>query len=176
MQFALCTTLIGGCGTPELRDPIEGVPYSQQRSISRRTIGFRWPLSVGVGTLACDQNGAILFRSQGTTYAVSGIRTGTHDIEPLRVRDPSPPPSNPLKRLKQAERMSVFEAMIRCETAHDERCQRDTLARFSVSPEEGKQIQIEGHERRWPPLTREFMTLEPLLAAGRRLCGPGSGR
>jgi hypothetical protein len=72
--------------------------------------------------------------------------------------------------------MSVFEALIRCEAAHDERCQHATLTRFSISSDEGKQIVIEGHERRWPPLSREFMTLEPLLAAGRSLCAPGSGR
>ena len=42
--------LIAACDrSATVRDPIEGIPISRQRTISRADLGFRWPLSVGVG-------------------------------------------------------------------------------------------------------------------------------
>jgi hypothetical protein len=158
---------------------VPGIDPSRQRTVSRRQFEFRWPLSVGVGTLACDDGGNILFRTQGVTYGLSGRPAAAADITSLRVPESSPPPSNPLKRLTQNERMEAFEESMRCITADsndDEGCHRVTAARFRLTPEEWKQIEAEGRERSWPPLTRAPMSLEPLLSAGRALCAPGSGR
>src|SRR4051794_1906379 len=102
MMVAACNRAV------TIGDPIEGIPLSRQRTISRAELGFRWPLSVGVGTLACNDAGAVLFRSQGITYLLDGQRTGTHDIEGLRMPEPAAPPSNPLKRLKQTDREEAF--------------------------------------------------------------------
>jgi hypothetical protein len=171
--------LIAGCARGRrVEDPVPDVPLSRQRTIARAELGFRWPLTVGVGTLACDDTGAILFRSRGVTYVVSGTRPGALNLVPLRAPEPSPPPSKPLKRLPQAQRMDAFESMQRCESRRTgyEACQRTTLARFGLSREEWALIDGEGRERKWPPLPRGPMSVDPLVAAGRALCVPASGR
>jgi hypothetical protein len=157
---------------------VPGVALSRQRTVSRAQFGFHWPLSVGVGTLACDERGAILFRTQSVTYDLNGTRTGAEAIEPLRVFEPSPPPSNPLKRMTQNRRMEAFESVLGCGSGDriDERCRSTILARFGLSADEWALIDVEGRERHWPPLPRDLMSLEPLLAAGRALCAPGRGR
>ena len=171
----LCVLLIACCGprAVTIDDPVAGIPLSRQTTISRARFGFRWPLSVGVGTLACDEHGTILFRTQGVTYVMSGQRTGDPNIAPLRVPAPSGPPSNPLRRITQAQRMDAFAAMLACDS---DACRRSTLARFGLSNDDWTTIEVEGRERRWPPLARELMSIEPLLIAGRALCAPGSGR
>lgn len=139
-------------------------------------LGFKWPLTVGIGTLACDATGAILFRSGGVSYVVSGTRPDARELTPLRVPAPSPPPSNPPKRLPQTQRMDAFESMLRCQSRKPGggACQRITLERYGLSQEEWALIDVEGHERKWPPLTRGAMPLDVLIAAGRPLCAPGS--
>ncbi len=166
---------IAGCGNggTHIDDPIAGVPLERQRAVSRLAFGFRWPLSVGVGVLACDQQKVILFRTQGTTYALTGSPKGIADIEPLRLLEPSEPPTNPLRRMKQDERMAVFASMMACTAGPSpEVCSNATLQRFGLSRKEGAQVEAEGRERRWPPLTRELMPLDPLIAAGGSLCTP----
>lgn len=171
--------LIAGCARERrVEDPVPDVALSRQRTIVRGEFGFRWPLTVGVGTLACDDAGAILFRSGGVTYVVSGTRPGALNLAPLRVPEPSPPPSNPLKRMPQTQRMDAFESMRQCESRQTGQagCQRTTLAKFGLSPEEWALIDAEGRERKWPPLPRGTMSLDPLVAAGRALCVPTSRR
>ena len=179
-RVLVCLLLaLAGCdGHRRVEDPIPGISSSRQRTIARAELGFRWPLTVGLGTLACDETGAILFRSRGVTYAVAGARPDALDLTPLRVPEPSPPPSNPLKRMPQAQRMEAFESMLGCRSrgANEDACQRATLARFGLSRDEWSLIDAEGHERKWPPLTRGSMSLDPLIAAGRALCAPVSGR
>jgi hypothetical protein len=180
-QFVGCAVLIliAACDrSATMRDPIEGIPISRQRTISRADLGFRWPLSVGVGTLACDDAGSVLFRSQGITYLLRGQRAGTHGVEALRVPEPAAPPSNPLKRLKQAEREEAFRQVTRCESnaADQAGCRRAAVQRLGLSDAEWDQINVEGHERRWPPLSRAPMSLDPLIAAGRALCQSSVGR
>jgi hypothetical protein len=165
--------LIASCDrAATIGDPIEGIPLTQQRTISRATLGFRWPLSVGVGTLACDDAGTVLFRSQGITYLLRGQRAGTRDVDALRVPDAAAPPSNPLKRLKQAEREEAFRQVTRCDANNVDRagCRRAAVQRLGLSDAEWDQINVEGHERLWPPLSRPAMSLDPLIAAGQALC------
>lgn len=170
--------IVAACGHDGVEDPIPDIPLSRQTSVFRAELGFRWPLTVGVGTLACDATGAILFRSSGVTYVVSGTRPDAHDLTPLRVPAPSRPPSNPLKRLPQAQRMDAFESMLRCQsrTPVDRACERITLERFGLSHEEWALIDAEGHERTWPPLSRGLMPLDALIASGRPLCASRSGQ
>jgi hypothetical protein len=180
-QFVSCAALIllAACDrSATIRDPIEGIPLSRQRTISRADLGFRWPLSVGVGTLACDDAGMVLFRSQGITYLLDGQRAGTHDIQALRMPEPAAPPSNRLKRLKQTEREEAFRQVTRCEAnaADEAGCRRAAVQRLDLSDAEWDQINIEGHERRWAPLSRGPMSLDPLIAAGRALCQSAVGR
>src|SRR5690348_3530985 len=91
------------CGSHQATstDEIPGVPLDHQRRISRAEFGFRWPFSVGVGVLGCDQSQTILFRTQGTTYELSARPHSGPDIASLRLYEPTGPPSNPLRRLKQ---------------------------------------------------------------------------
>jgi hypothetical protein len=158
-------------GSRRIDDPIGNVPLNRQRAVSRVDFSFRWPLSVGVGVLGCDQDKRILFRTQGITYQVDGRTDGVGAIEPLRMAEPSPPPTNPLRRVKQSDRMAAFASMTAC-AAHpsDDLCASATLERFGLSREEWTQVEAEGRERRWPPLPREYMSLDPLIAAGRTLC------
>ena len=160
------------CGLRDaITDPIPGVPLSRQRAISREEFGFRWHLSVGVGVLACDQPQAILFRTQGTTYQLSGDLRQEPDITPLRVYEPSGPPSNPLRRLKQDDRMRAFALVSSCASRPgDTHCVDDSLQRLGLSRDDWTLIDAEGEERRWPPLTRDLMPLDPLVSAGRDLC------
>jgi hypothetical protein len=161
----------GGCGsrTTAITDPLPGVPLNRQRTISRAEFGFRWPLSVGV--LACDSQQTILFRTQGTTYALNGDPRRGSDIAPLRLYEPSGPPSNPLRRLKQEDRMRAFVSVSSCAShVSDVNCLNDTLQRLGLSRDDWALIDAEGKERRWPPLTRDLMPLDPVVAAGRDLC------
>jgi hypothetical protein len=174
-RFVSCAALIliAACDrAATVRDPMEGISLSRQRNISRVDLGFRWPLSVGVGTLACDDAGTVLFRSQGITYLLRGQRAGTRDVDPLRVPESAVPPSNPLKRLKQAEREEAFRQVMHCDANDADRsgCRRAAVERLGLSDAEWEQINVEGHERRWPPLSRPPMSLDPLIAAGLALC------
>lgn len=160
------------CGPREtaVTDAIPGAPLTHQRTITRAEFGFRWPLTVGVGVLACDQQ-TILFRTQGTTYVLSGDPRRGSDIAPLRLYEPSGPPSNPLRRLKQEDRMRAFESVNSCASRpSDTNCMDNTLQRLGLSRDDWTLIEAEGQERRWPPLTRDLMPLDPVLAAGRDLC------
>jgi len=165
----LCAAACGSRQT--IADAIPGLPVNHQRTVSRAEFGFRWPLSVGVGVLGCDPPQTILFRTQGTTYELSGDPHRGSDIAPLRLDEPSGPPSNPIRRLKQDDRMRAFALGSGC-AAHpsDTPCIDNTLQRLGLSRDDWMLIDAEGKERRWPPLTRDLMSLESLLAAGRDLC------
>ena len=166
------SALLSACGSGDRAiDPVEGISIVRQQTISRARLGFRWPLTPGAGTLACAEDGAILFRAGGVTYLVNGHRPGAADIAPLRLAEPSPPPSNPVKRLKQNVRMDAFASMKQCEaTGRQEACSRGVQQRFALTADEARLIEAEGRERRWPPLARGLMPLEPLVEAGRALC------
>lgn len=160
-----------GHGSRPIDDPIGNVPLNSQRAVSRVDFSFRWPLSVGAGVLGCDQDNRILFRTQGVTYQLAGRTDGAAGVEPLRIPEPSPPPTNPLRRMKQGDRMAAFASMTACASQpSSDLCASATLERFGLSREEWTQVEAEGRERRWPPLTREYMSLEPLIASGRTLC------
>lgn len=165
----LVATAVGGCGSSRIDDPIAGVPLARQQAVPRAEFGFRWPLSVGVGVLACDQAGTILFRTQGTTYPLTGRGSRIADLAPYRMLEPSQPPTNPLRRVTQNDRMAVFASVMSC-APQDTPCSNAALQRVGLTRDEWNQIETEGRERRWPPLTRDSMPLDPLIAAGRPLC------
>lgn len=158
---------VAACGAHDrVTDPIAGIPLTRQQTISRAQLGFRWPLSPGTGTLACAEDGVILFRTSGVTYVVQGERTGAADIGPIRLPQPSSPPSNPLKRLTQNVRMEAFASIERCRSnGHMDTCLQGAKRRFGLSDEEARLIESEGQERRWPPLARGLMPLDPLVHA-----------
>ncbi len=158
-------------GSTRLDDPIAGVPLARQRAVSRFEFGFRWPLSVGAGVVGCDQQGTILLRTQRVTYALTGPSNRIADLAGLRMPEPSGPPTNPLRRITQADRMAVFASVMSC-ASPDSPCAQAAVQRFGLSRDEWAQVDAEGRERRWPPLTGELMPLDPLIAAGRALCGP----
>jgi hypothetical protein len=173
--LAVALGVLAACGSRDrVSDPIDGVSLARQRTISRAQLGFRWPLVPGTGTLACADDGVILFRASGVTYIVQGERAGAADVSPLRLPEPSPPPSNPLKRLTQNVRMDAFASLERCRSQADaDRCLRSVQERFALSPDEVRLIEHEGQERRWPPLPRGLMPLDALVQAGRALCQKG---
>jgi hypothetical protein len=104
--------LVVACGSQDRpSDPIDGIRWARQKTVNRAQLGFEWPLSPGTGTLACADDGAILFRTGGVIYAVSGRPSGAADITPLRVHQPSPLPTNPVKRLTQDVRMDAFASL-----------------------------------------------------------------
>ena len=102
-------------------DPVPGIAPTQQRTITRSEVGYKWPFAVGVGTIACD-GGALMFRAGGTTYALSrgaGTR-GYANIDAIRQVQGSGPPSDPLPGLNQDVRMKLFAQSYGCGTADDD--------------------------------------------------------
>jgi len=173
--FFAALALLAACGTHDrVSDPVAGIPLARQQTISRAQLGFRWPLSPGTGTVACAEDGVILFRTGGVTYVVQGDRTRGTDIVPLRMPEPSSLPSNPVRRLTQNVRMDAFASLQRCRSNTDqEACSQAVQERFGLSADEARLVEAEGQERRWPPLARGLMPLEPLADAGRALCQNG---
>ena len=73
---------------------------------------------VGTGTIACDA-GALSFRAGGTTYALSqgaGTR-GYANINAVRRRQGSGPPSDPVSGITQDLRMKMFAQASDCGAA-----------------------------------------------------------
>ena len=105
------------CGPgANLADPIPEIPRAQQRTIDRSELRWQWPFTVGTGTLGCV-DGAIVFRSTGTSYALNDLARsrGFASNESIRQIGASGPPSNPLSRLTQADRERIFAESIACE-------------------------------------------------------------
>ena len=87
ISIALATSALAYLARSEnLTDPIPEVPRQQQRTVDRSEFRWQWPFTVGTGTLGCV-DGAIVFRSAGTNYA----------LNPWRGRG-ALPPTNPSGR------------------------------------------------------------------------------
>ena len=169
-----------GCGrsAPVVSDPVPGVPAAQQRTITRTELGYQWPFTVGVGTIACD-GGALMFRSDGTTYALSrgaGTR-GYAGVDAIRRTQGSGPPSDPVSRLTQEVRMKLFAQSSACGSAGDGAEDRRVTACKArirevnhVTESELTRIEAEGAERYWPPLKPPLMSLDAVIVAARQLC------
>ena len=177
---ALAVVAVAGCGrqAPAVADPVEGVPLAQQRTITRNEIGYKWPFNMGAGTIACD-GGALFFRADGTTYALSrsaGTR-GYANVDAIRRVQESGPPSDPVGRLTQDVRVKMFADLSACGGAggatgsqRAAECRTRIRERAGVSETELSKIEAEGVERNWPPLPRILMSLDPISEAGRLLC------
>jgi hypothetical protein len=177
-QPALLLVIIAyGCnGTSgQVTDPIADVPVAQQRFITRQHYGWRWPFIVGVGTLACT-DGAVLFRANGVTYGLNplGRTRGFGNPDSIRGIAAGGPPTNPLRRLNQDVRMRVFQAAESCRQAQADpertHCSAQVMGQFGLSPAELSQVEAEGRERRWPPLSAELMSVDAVLHDGAALC------
>ena len=174
--FGLGGLLLSGCNkqTPTIAEPVEGIPLTQQRTIDRNELGYKWPFDVGTGTIACD-GGALFFRSNGTTYALSrgaGTR-GYADVDSIRRTQGSGPPSDPVSRLTQEERMKIFAQSSACSSDNPgtvSECKARIRARGSLSESELTRIEAEGAERSWPPLKPPLMSLDAVNEAARQLC------
>lgn len=159
-------------------DPVPGLPLTQQRTIARSEVGYKWPFAVGVGTIACD-GGALIFRAGGTTYALSrgtGTR-GYANIDAIRQVQGSGPPSDPLPGLNQDVRMKLFAQSSGCGIANDNDAMRrvaECKARIreanKLTESDLARIDAEGVERFWPPLKPPLMSLDPIVDAARQLC------
>jgi hypothetical protein len=169
-----------GCGgkPAPVDDPVPGVPLTQQRTITRSEVGYKWPFAAGVGTIACD-GGALMFRAGGTTYALTrgaGTR-GYANIDAIRQVQGSGPPSDPLPGVNQDVRMKLFAQSSGCGIADDNagmhrvaECKARIRAANKLTESDLTRIEAEGAERFWPPLKPPLMSLEPLVEAARQLC------
>jgi hypothetical protein len=163
---------------PAVADPVEGVPLAQQRTMTRNEVGYKWPFSMGAGTIACD-GGALFFRADGTTYALSrgaGTR-GYANVDAIRRVQGSGPPSDPVSRLTQEVRMKLFADVSACAagaagTQLAAECKTRIRERAGVSEGELAKVEAEGVERNWPPLPPILMSLDVITDAGRLLCRP----
>lgn len=160
--------LTAGCASEAVRDPIPDIPAAQQRTTTRSEFDWRWPFSVGVGTLGC-QSGAVVFRHRGANYALNpaAAERGYGSPQSITMLEPSRLPSNPLSRLKQEDRMQIFAAASRC---GPDPCRERLREARALTAAELKQIEDEGQERKWPPLPRRPRDLGPLVQAGLKLC------
>ena len=176
--IALAAIAVAGCGgKPVVDDPVPGIALSQQRTIARSDLGFQWPFEVGSGTIACD-GGALSFRSGSTTYALSrgaGTR-GYANIDAIRRRQGSGPPSDPVQAVNQDVRMKIFAQASACaETAAGSTtgiadCKTRVAKAGRITDDDLTRIEAEGAERFWPPLQRPLMSLDPVIAAAQQLC------
>jgi hypothetical protein len=166
-------TACGESRSQRIADPIPDVPANQQRTIARTEIGWKWPLSVGVGTLGCISD-AVVFRAGGVTYALNQAATsrGFAPLDPIWATQSSGP-RDPLKRLTQDQRMRIFAEASVCEKAklpNQSDCQQRILVTHGLLEQELKQIDAEGRERAWPPLSPMRRSVAPLVDAGLTLC------
>jgi hypothetical protein len=161
-----------GCVRPAATaDPIEAIPPTQQRTITRNEIGFRWPFTVGVGTVGCDA-GAVVFRHDGKTYALNDAAARRYPaVESLRRIQGAGPPTDPVSRLTQDTRQRIFAERSACRAADAAAtCREQVRTRHNITADELTRIEAEGTERRWPPIKPVFMSLEPVVQAGMKLC------
>ena len=159
-------------GARTIADPIPDIPRNQQRTIDRSELGLSWPLSVGTGTLGCS-SGAVVFRAGGVNYALNDAARSRSlaAVDPIWQFQSSGPPSNPLKGVNQDQRMRVFSESAACDRGADASiCKQRLRATARLSEADLKQIEAEGVERRWPPLERPRIRIDPLVAAGLKLC------
>ena len=170
--------LAAGCNGQKARsssvDYVSGIAIDAQKEVVRRELGLQWPLEVGKGTLACE-SGAVFFRSGGIDYAVndSAKARGVRPIDPIWEFRSEGWPSNPLKRITQDTRRRIFSELLACErTASSDvlRCKEHVRRSAGLSESELQQVQAEGIERRWPPLSANRKNIEPLIKIGLRLC------
>jgi len=172
--FAAAVSAAAACGA-SVTDPIAGVPLAQQRNISQTQFGFDWPFTVRNGTLACD-DGAVAFRADGTTYALNDAAEsrGLPNASPLIRMQTSAPPSHPLSSIRQDERQKIFRRARSCEAstqvASVAPCKAQLMAEYKLSPADLAQIDAEGRERLWPPVSPRPRSLEPVLKTARKLC------
>jgi hypothetical protein len=176
LTVTLAATAATGCRDtrPTVDDPMPGVPLTQQRTISHSDLGHEWPFTVGTGTIVCDA-GALSFRGGGATYALSqgaGTR-GLANVNAIRQRQGSGPPSDPVKGITQDVRMKIFAEASACGAAADavsRACKVRVRERYRLAESDLARIEAEGAERYWPPLERPFMSLEPVITRARQLC------
>ena len=159
MAVALAMMALAGCRDtrPAVEDPLEGVPLTQQRTITQSDLGYKWPFTVGAGTIACD-GGALFFRAGGTTYALSqgaGTR-GYANVNAIRRVQGSGPPSDPVSRITQDLRMKLFARRPACGAAADAvsraNARRASASAIACRRPSSLSIEAEGVERNWPPL------------------------
>lgn len=167
--------LVGACGengAQRVEEPIPDIPSNQQRSVTRSEFRYDWPFTVGAGTVGCAA-GAVVFRTAGLSYALNDAARlrGLAPVDPIRQIQGSGPPTDPLKRMKQDDRMRIFAAAASCDDAADAtECKRRMRSTHTLSDTELNQVEAEGKERRWPPLSPARINLDPLIDAGLKLC------
>jgi Protein of unknown function (DUF2511) len=161
-----------------IRDPIPDIPAAQQRVVSRQDFDWKWPFSIGHGTLACTGD-AIVFRNEGKTYALNAAARsrGFALVDPIWRWQSAGPPRDPLQKLAQNDRQVVFAQLMACEgdgsdlaRAQASSCRQNVARARGLTDPELQQISTEGHERRWAPLKQDRASLAPLLEAGEQLC------
>lgn len=167
------TVTVSACGGSVARvaDPIPGLAATQQRTISRHDFRDDWPFEPGTGTLGCIA-GAVVFRIRGVSYALNDAARarGYVSVDPIVVSQ-SRQPSNPLGRIRQDERMRIFRASTDCPTgAAAAACRRRLAASGGLSADDLSQIEAEGRERYWPPLSAPRRSTGPVVQAGLALC------
>jgi Protein of unknown function (DUF2511) len=166
----LAVSACAGGATP-VEDPIPEMPASHQRRISRLDFPDAWPFAPGIGTLGCAGD-AVVFRVQGVTYALNdqAQARGYANADSIVVPQ-STQPSRPLRRVTQDERMRIFGAADHCTSSPEAAACRQRLAlAHGLSREELAQVEAEGRERSWPPLSPPRKSTAPVVRAGAAMC------
>jgi hypothetical protein len=164
---------LGACAgrAAPAKDPIPDIPASQQRHISRHDFVDSWPFEPGEGTLGCIAD-AVVFRVQGITYGLNdAARTRGYGSVDSIVVSQSKPPSHPLRRITQDERMRIFRASEACTSSPEAAACKQRLGQsHGLTAEELAQIEAEGRERSWPPLSPPRKSTAPVIKAGAAMC------
>lgn len=153
---------------------------ANERPLSRADIGADWPFTVDAGVLACEPGNHVVFKANGTTYAINGsakgaaARNGYADSNPIVARRPLGKTRERVDRIAEAERQRLFAALVDCEArAADEaiaRCKAQIRAGANLTEREGSVIAEEGINAGWPPMTPFLASVSDVIQLGLELC------
>ena len=175
-SFVSALVLSASCAATGIGPPsggAEGKTQPHEREIDRSEFRLRWPFDVGAATLACE-SGAVVVRIADVTYGLNepAIARGFTPPTPI-LREQRVQPKNPLSRIPQDDRERIFSGALQCDRAGEsDPCRFRLRGQYRLTEAEFDQMVVEGRERHWPPLEPKRMSVEPIVEAGLKLCGP----
>ena len=157
---------------PEEDTDMEATVSRPARTITRADFGDEWPFTVDSGQLRCAASAVTFTTDDGRTYGVNGmaLQRGFPEIHPIWSLADDMPFDNPVTRLPERTRQTIFEAIVACEDrpATEERCKAELRARHGLTEDEMFRIGVEGVARHWlTPLRKD---IGPIIRAGLALC------
>lgn len=159
-------------------------PKEGEALVSQQDYGDKWPFTVENGFLSCVDEGlklgvrisSVLFRTGNTVHGLNGTARDQGYPAPTSIRKTQSFGSvQPITRLPEAKRRSIFANVVACEDANPSReasqsCKAKLRQAEKLSADELRTISYEGTTAGWPPLDPTYMDVQPVIAKGLSLC------